>query len=473
MYIKKRKIREYQTSWLDENVSKGWLAPYHQEKKTICTVCNKLIRCCKTDLIQHSQTVKHIENINLLINNDVNKLTELSHRDKVKRAEIKLATFYAGHNIAFYTADHLIPLLKDICTDPKVVQDFALGRLKRTYIVKDILAKREVEKIVDNLQCSRFHSSAIVASKASEKLPSSCENLIRSISTYILDSAKRCATLREFQKFFEVERNKLLKLSNTRWLILQKCVVRILENWNVLQNYFILAVVEDKLKSAEVLFYLTLYNTIKAYSLFSKYVLNFFVVSIKIKDLSHIAVILASFEIDDSGDTYQTYAGVLGSRSHPHSNKINNSSNISRDHVLPHFSKQRPARSTVSAGPGYDARAHQQVLHEINGKIPYSSGNGVAFQKDSLPQRPRLGADYGKESGFGFDFSGLFSIAKNILTHFLNNDLTNAFKDIMALLENLGNLFRSGKAEKDKPRSLYDETSECAYDSDCETCFRR
>ncbi|KYN08019.1 hypothetical protein ALC62_01008 [Cyphomyrmex costatus] len=83
----------------------------------------------------------------------------------------------------------------------------------------------------------------------------------------------------------------------------------------------------------------------------------------------------------DSGDTYQTYAGVLGSRSHPHSNKINNSSNISRDHVLPHFSKQRPARSTVSAGPGYDARAHQQVLHEINGKIPYSSGNGVAFQK--------------------------------------------------------------------------------------------
>ncbi|XP_018397608.1 PREDICTED: uncharacterized protein LOC108775675 [Cyphomyrmex costatus] len=112
---------------------------------------------------------------------------------------------------------------------------------------------------------------------------------------------------------------------------------------------------------------------------------------------------------------------------------INNSSNISRDHVLPHFSKQRPARSTVSAGPGYDAGAHQQVLHEINGKIPYSSGNGVAFQKDSLPQRPRLGADY----------------------------------DIMALLENLGNLFRSGKAEKDKPRSLYDEAFECAYDSDC------
>jgi len=38
-------------------------------------------------------------------------------------------------NIAFYIADHLISLLKDICIDPKVVQDFALSRLKYTNIV--------------------------------------------------------------------------------------------------------------------------------------------------------------------------------------------------------------------------------------------------------------------------------------------------------------------------------------------------
>jgi len=73
-------------------------------------------------LIRHSQRVKHIKNIKTIdTNNNNNELTELSHKDKVKRAEIKLAAFLAEHNIAFCTADHLIPLLKDICTDPKIV----------------------------------------------------------------------------------------------------------------------------------------------------------------------------------------------------------------------------------------------------------------------------------------------------------------------------------------------------------------
>lgn len=44
----------------------------------------------------------------------------MSHKSKVKR-EIKLAAFFAEHNIAFCTADHLIPLLKDICIEPEVV----------------------------------------------------------------------------------------------------------------------------------------------------------------------------------------------------------------------------------------------------------------------------------------------------------------------------------------------------------------
>jgi len=41
------------------------LAPYHQENKAICTACNTVIRCCKIDLIRHSQRIKHIKNINL------------------------------------------------------------------------------------------------------------------------------------------------------------------------------------------------------------------------------------------------------------------------------------------------------------------------------------------------------------------------------------------------------------------------
>ena len=73
-----------------------------------------------------------------------------------------------------------------------------------------------------------------------------------------------------------MERNKILKLSNTRWLILHKCVERLLKNWQVLQNYFIFAVVEDKLKSAETILELLNDKSVKAYLLFLKYALNYF-----------------------------------------------------------------------------------------------------------------------------------------------------------------------------------------------------
>lgn len=83
--------------------------------------------------------------------------------------------------------------------------------------------KLEVPGLV-TLNCI-CHSSALVVSKACEQLPQSCENLIRNVSSYVSGSAKRCAILDEFQEFFNVERNKILKLSNTRWLVLHKCVV--------------------------------------------------------------------------------------------------------------------------------------------------------------------------------------------------------------------------------------------------------
>lgn len=380
----KKVVRRFKNSWLDEDIFKGWLAP-HPENKAFCNICNTTIRCCKADLIRHSQTTKHIQEFNLKSqsldccnkNNDNND--NVLHIDKVKRAEIKLAAFFAEHNVAFYSADHLIPLLKNIFDDSRIVQDLAMARKKCTNLVKNVIALRETEKIVDILQTRKFsilidestdisdikimcvlvqflskeneiktqlldlialkatdcsaknlfqsfkellnnekipinniigmasdnasvmigcknsffsrlqsevpnvimlncicHSSAIIASKACEKLPETCENLIRNVATYISGSAKRCAILTEFQEFFDVEKRKILKLSNTRWLILHNCVIRILDNWEVLKHFFILAVNEDKLRSAEIILDQLNNNSTKAYLLFLKYSLNFF-----------------------------------------------------------------------------------------------------------------------------------------------------------------------------------------------------
>ena len=51
--VKTQRLRKFQLAWLDENVFKGWLAPHPTLDKALCTVCNKAIRCCKSNLTEH------------------------------------------------------------------------------------------------------------------------------------------------------------------------------------------------------------------------------------------------------------------------------------------------------------------------------------------------------------------------------------------------------------------------------------
>jgi len=67
-----------------------------------------------------------------------------------------------------------------------------------------------------------------------------------------------------------------LKLADTRWLAMHQCVVRILDCWNSLTHYFLVAVSEDHLKSAVTILDALNNNIVKAYFYFLKYSLNFF-----------------------------------------------------------------------------------------------------------------------------------------------------------------------------------------------------
>lgn len=120
------------------------------------------------------------------------------------------------------------------------------------------------------------HISAIIASKACLALPRAPEDLLRQIYTYLSSSSKRCAQLSEMQDYFNTAKQKILQASSTRWLSLQKCVERVLNNWDILKNYFRVAVVEDKLKSAENILKELENVCTKAYLEFMKYVLNYF-----------------------------------------------------------------------------------------------------------------------------------------------------------------------------------------------------
>ncbi|XP_076385087.1 uncharacterized protein LOC143263988 [Megachile rotundata] len=104
----------------------------------------------------------HIRNVNkspnIVPSASLSKLTveDNDHINKIKRTEIKLAAFFAEHNIASEIIRHMVPLLKDICSDPRVVEDFKLSRRKCVRIIKNVLGKRETDKLVPILKNQKF-----------------------------------------------------------------------------------------------------------------------------------------------------------------------------------------------------------------------------------------------------------------------------------------------------------------------------
>ena len=94
------------------------------------------------------------------------------------------------------------------------------------------------------------HSAHLCASHACEKLPRAIEDLIRDIYSHFAHSAKRLAEYKMFQEFTETEPHKLLRASQTRWLSLEQCVVRVLEQWQALEAYFTETAERDRLVSS-------------------------------------------------------------------------------------------------------------------------------------------------------------------------------------------------------------------------------
>ncbi|KAL6418504.1 hypothetical protein ACFW04_012051 [Cataglyphis niger] len=60
---RKSEMKVFQHSWLSMNIFKDWLMPYENNEKALCTACNKILLCGKSNLIKHSKTKLHVKNI--------------------------------------------------------------------------------------------------------------------------------------------------------------------------------------------------------------------------------------------------------------------------------------------------------------------------------------------------------------------------------------------------------------------------
>ena len=95
------------------------------------------------------------------------------------------------------------------------------------------------------IKCS-CHMIHLCASHACLKLSTTLEDLCRNIYSHFSRSTLRQKDFTQFQEFVQAQPHKMLKLSQTRWLSLESCVTRILEQWEALRLYFIAFVADGK-----------------------------------------------------------------------------------------------------------------------------------------------------------------------------------------------------------------------------------
>lgn len=98
----------------------------------------------------HSRNVESME-----ITDQEMDSPEVGDADMVGRAEIKLVTFMAEHNIPFNSADHLTDLLRDMFLDSPTAQRMQLKRSNAGYVMKEI-AKVSHNSLINDLKANKF-----------------------------------------------------------------------------------------------------------------------------------------------------------------------------------------------------------------------------------------------------------------------------------------------------------------------------
>lgn len=156
--------QKFKREWLEVSQFRGWLVTHEKSKYLCkCKACEVELRCGKSELEKHAATEKHKKNV--LKTRGQQSMSsffqkETVHTRNVSEAEIKLANFFANHNVAFSVVEHLVPVLKDCFSDSSVAKDLKLGRSKTTEIVKNVLAKKETGDLVTELK--RVYFSVLI-----------------------------------------------------------------------------------------------------------------------------------------------------------------------------------------------------------------------------------------------------------------------------------------------------------------------
>uniref|UniRef100_A0A6P7FRN4 E3 SUMO-protein ligase KIAA1586-like n=1 Tax=Diabrotica virgifera virgifera TaxID=50390 RepID=A0A6P7FRN4_DIAVI len=138
----------------------GFVVIKDSKTKAYCKVCSSSLKSEIQVLKLHENSAKHKQMLKshrsqaslLCFMKPKSELPE----GKTLRAKLKLAGFFAEHNVPFSLIDHLTKLLKDIFPDSQTVTDFRLGRTKLTEIIKNVIGQEHKIELAKKIKTCKF-----------------------------------------------------------------------------------------------------------------------------------------------------------------------------------------------------------------------------------------------------------------------------------------------------------------------------
>eukprot|EP00102_Acyrthosiphon_pisum_P012777 XP_008182066.1 PREDICTED: uncharacterized protein LOC100575879 [Acyrthosiphon pisum] len=82
--------------------------------------------------------------------------SDIKKKQLVSIAEIKLAAYFAEHNVPFLGADHLSELLTEVFPDSEIAKNINVKRTKTTAIIKNVIGSSQKLVLSEKLKKQKF-----------------------------------------------------------------------------------------------------------------------------------------------------------------------------------------------------------------------------------------------------------------------------------------------------------------------------
>lgn len=153
-----KRIQKYRKEW--ESTFKWVCGDKDSKTKAYCKVCSSSLKSEIQVLKLHENSAKHKQLLKSTkyqasLLGFVKPKSELPE-GKAVRAELKLAGFFAEHNIPFSLIDHLTQLQKDIFPDSEIAKGLRLGRTKLTVMIKNVIGQEHKLELAKKIKTCKF-----------------------------------------------------------------------------------------------------------------------------------------------------------------------------------------------------------------------------------------------------------------------------------------------------------------------------